>query len=89
VEHCQARTERAQRNHILFALCARMDRAAAITATAHKLARIIYHLLTTGECYDETLFAQEQERARQRRERRMRRDAAMLGYQLVPQVPVT
>lgn len=70
-------------------MCARMDKAAAITATAHKLARIIYHLLTTGERYEEAVFAQDQERARLRRERRMRRDAAVLGYQLVPQSPVT
>jgi hypothetical protein len=28
----------------------------AITATAHKLARIIYHLLTTGQAYDESVF---------------------------------
>lgn len=70
-------------------MCARMDKAAAITATAHKLARIIYHLLTTGERYDESVFEQDQERARQRRERRLRRDATALGYQLVPQPPVT
>lgn len=70
-------------------MCARMDKAAAITATAHKLARLIYHLFTTGERYDESVFEQDKEHARMRRERRLRRDAIALGYQLVPQPPVT
>jgi hypothetical protein len=61
-----------------------MDKAAAITATAHKLARIFYHPLTTGETYDENVFAQEQERQRQRRERRLRKEAIALGFQLMP-----
>ena len=30
----------------------------AITATAHKLARILYHLLTTGQRYQESIFAE-------------------------------
>lgn len=38
--------------------------AAAVTSTAHKLARIIYHLVTTGEGYDETVFARQQQRYR-------------------------
>jgi hypothetical protein len=31
----------------------------AITAAAHKLARIIFHLLTTRHGYDESIFAAE------------------------------
>jgi hypothetical protein len=31
-----------------------------LTATAHKLARIVYHLLPTGQTYDETVFAQQE-----------------------------
>jgi transposase len=83
------RTSRCGLGDYFRRMCARMDKAAAITATAHKLARIIYHLLTTGERYDESVFEHDQERARQRRERRLRRDAIALGYQLVPQSPVT
>ena len=64
---------------------ARLGPAAANTAAAHKLARIIYHLLTTGESYDESVFAKEQERARQHRERKLKRDALALGYRLVPE----
>jgi transposase len=64
---------------------ARLGPAAANTATAHKLARIFYHLLTTGESYDESVFAKEQERQRQHRERRLRKEAIALGFQLVPE----
>ena len=64
----------------------RLGPAAANTATAHKLARIIYHLLTTGQSYDESVFAQEQERHRLRRERRLRKEAVALGFQLVPEM---
>lgn len=63
----------------------RLGPAAANTAAAHKLARIIYHLLTTGQSYDENVFAKEQERARQSRERKLKRDALALGYRLVPE----
>jgi hypothetical protein len=49
------------------------------------LARIFYHLLTTGESYDERVFAKEQERQRQHRERRLRKEAIALGFQLVPE----
>jgi hypothetical protein len=38
----------------------------AITATAHKLARIIYHMVTTGHEYDETICAQNEMQNRQR-----------------------
>jgi transposase len=64
---------------------ARLGPAAANTATAHKLARIFYHLLTTGQAYDESVFDKEQERQRQRRERRLRKEAMALGFQLVPE----
>jgi transposase len=62
----------------------RLGAPKAITATAHKLARIIFHLVTTGEPYDESVFAKEEQRRRQRMEDRLRRHARQLGYQLVP-----
>jgi transposase len=64
---------------------ARLGPRAANTATAHKLARIVYHLMTTGETYDESVFAKEQERQRLRREMRLRKEATALGFQLMPQ----
>jgi transposase len=55
----------------------------AITATAHKLARIIYHMVTTGHAYDETICAQNEVQNRQRMEARLRKQARELGLQLV------
>jgi hypothetical protein len=34
----------------------KLGRPQAITATAHKLARIVYHLLGTKEAYNESVF---------------------------------
>lgn len=42
----------------------------AITATAHKLARIIYYMVTTGHAYDETICVQNEVRNRHLREAR-------------------
>jgi transposase len=66
---------------------ARLGAPKAITAAAHKLARIIYHLLTTGQEYDESIFTRDEERYQQRRARRLEREAAALGYCLVPSEP--
>ena len=60
----------------------------AITATAHKLARIIYHLITTHEPYDETRLAQADRDHHQRAESRLRAQARAFGFQLVPLAPV-
>jgi transposase len=62
---------------------ARLGAPKAITATAHKLARILFHLLRTGEPYDESIFAQEEQRHRLRLENRLRRQAREFGYELV------
>ena len=40
---------------------AKLGTPKAITATAHKLARIIYHLLTTKTPYDQTCFARREQ----------------------------
>ncbi len=65
---------------------AKLGAPKAITATAHKLARIVYHLLTTHEPYDETRLAQAEQHHRQRTESRLRAQARALGFQLVPVV---
>lgn len=62
----------------------RLGAPKAITATAHKLARILYHLLTTREPYDESVFAQHEQRHRQRQLQHLHRQALSLGFQLVP-----
>jgi transposase len=56
----------------------------AVTATAHKLARIIYHLVTTGHAYDATTFAKQQLRFQKHLEAKLRGKARELGFQLVP-----
>ncbi len=56
----------------------------AITATAHKLARIIYHLVSTQQPYDDSILAQDELQTRIRKTRRLKSLAQALGYQLVP-----
>ncbi len=58
----------------------RLGAPKAITASAHKLARIIYHMLTTREPYDESVFARAESRHRQRAETRLKALAHALGY---------
>ena len=62
----------------------RQGPAKAITSSAHKLARIIYTLITTRQPYDETRLAQHQHQTRARKTRRLKSQAAALGYNLVP-----
>ncbi len=66
---------------------AKLGAPKAITATAHKLARIIYHLLTTHEPYDESRLAAAESDHRRRTESRLRAQARALGFQLVPATP--
>jgi hypothetical protein len=61
---------------------AKLGAPKAITATAHKLARIIYHLLTTGKAYDESVFSQQEAQNKQRNESRLRHQARKLGFEL-------
>jgi transposase len=62
----------------------RLGAPKAITATAHKLARIIYHLLRTHEPYDEGVFARLEAAYRKRAEHRLKAQAQALGYLVVP-----
>lgn len=62
----------------------RVGPAKAITALAHKLARIVYHLLTTREAYDDSVFAKAEEKYRNRAENRLKAQAKTLGFRLVP-----
>ena len=56
----------------------------AITATAHKLARIIYAMLRYGQAYVDAGAEYYESQYRQRALRTTKRRAAQLGYQLVP-----
>jgi transposase len=63
---------------------ARLGAPQAITATAHKLARIVYHMVTTGQSYDESIFLRHEARFQARKQARLRAQARELGFQLVP-----
>lgn len=65
-------------------MCAKMDKPKAITAAAHKLARLIYTMITKGEEYVDQGQAYYEERYRQRVEINLRRKAESLGLRLVP-----
>jgi transposase len=62
----------------------RLGRPQAITATAHKLARIVYHLLGTKEAYNESVFHKPEADTIRRAEYRLRKQAAQLGFQIIP-----
>jgi transposase len=55
----------------------------AITAAAHKLARVVYHLLATREPYDDSVFEKGEEKYRQRAENRLKAQARALGFTIV------
>jgi transposase len=65
-------------------MIAKLGPAQGITAVAHKLARILYHLVKHRCPYDASVFAKEEELHRQRREKQLRKQAALCGYQLTP-----
>ena len=56
----------------------------AFTATAHRLARIIYAMLRYGQAYVDADAEYYESQYRQRALRATKRRAAQLGYQLVP-----
>jgi len=58
--------------------------AKAITAAAHKLARVVFHLLKTRQAYDDSVFAAAEQRYRRRTENRLKAQAQALGYLLIP-----
>lgn len=59
----------------------------AITSTAHKMARIVYHLLTTKEAYDESVLARNDQQYQKRLLKRLENAAKAKGFQLVPIPP--
>ena len=64
-------------------LCSRMDKPKAVTAAAHKLARLIYTMLTKGEEYTDQGQAYYEERYRERVLRQLTLRANKMGMKLV------
>ena len=67
---------------------ARLGAAKAVTATAHKLARIIYRLVKHGEAYVRQGLEEYEKKYQERRIKSLQRAATSLGFELVQaQVP--
>ena len=62
----------------------KLGKPQAVTATAHKLARIVFHLLSTKDAYNECVFHKSEEETIRRAQYRLRRQAAQLGFQVIP-----
>ena len=60
-----------------------MGPAKAITATAHKIAKIIYHMLRYGVGYQEAGQDYYEQQYRDRSIKNLKRKAAELGFSLV------
>ena len=63
----------------------RIGAAGAITATAHKLARLVYQLLKHGQAYVTTSQAAYEAAHQTRQEQSLRRRTSSLGFDLRPQ----
>lgn len=65
-------------------LCMRMGKPRVNTATAHKLARMVYFMLTRGEAYVDQGQQRYEEQQRQGSLAALKRRAAALGFQITP-----
>jgi transposase len=70
------------------AMRARLGSKQAIVATAHKIARVVYHLLKTGEAFEEESGEAYEQKRRERELKHLARRAQKLGYTLAA-VPAT
>ena len=62
---------------------ARLGTPKAITAMAHKLARILWHLLKFKVPFNPDFFRKEEEKLRRKKLARLQNSAAALGYRLI------
>jgi transposase len=63
---------------------AKLGAPKAITAAAHKLARIIFHLISNRQEFDDSKFAADQLRNQKRQEAKLHAKAKSMGYALIP-----
>jgi transposase len=68
-------------------LKSRLGAPKAITATAYKLARLVYQMLKHGTAYVAQGMAEYEQQFRERTLRNLHRRATALGYTLVPTAP--
>jgi hypothetical protein len=65
-------------------LKARLGPAKALTAMAHKLAKIVYHMLRYGKAYVDRGAAYYEQQYRERVLKNLQRRAKQMGFELVP-----
>jgi hypothetical protein len=70
-------------------LCARMDKPSANTAVAHKLARMVYFMLTRGEEFVDKGQQHYEEQQLARSVAALKRRATALGFVITPVAAVT
>ena len=63
---------------------ARMGTPKAMTAAAHKLARIVYPMVTNTQEYDAMVFQDQERKTKDRKRAKLLAQAKELGFQLVP-----
>jgi len=63
---------------------AKLGAPKAVTAMAHKLARIIWHLVKFKQPFDPEIFRQEEAHQQKKKLKRLHQTAANLGFTLVP-----
>ena len=62
---------------------AKLGAAEGVTATAHKLARILYRLLTHGEAYVRQGMADYEQKHQERKLKSLKKAAASIGFELI------
>ena len=62
----------------------RLGPPAAITATAHKIAILVYHLIKNQEAFVDRDLAAYQERVQKASVERLKKTASRMGFKLVP-----
>ena len=64
-----------------------MEKAKAVKATAHEIARLVYAMLRDGTEYIERSLDEFESEYRERKLENLQRQARSIGCELVPQVP--
>lgn len=67
----------------------RLGKASGLTATAHKIARIIYSLIASGEPYQEEIAFKPNLNSEKKQQKLLHKLAQKLGYQLTPTLAIT
>lgn len=67
-----------------YRLRARRGTKKALIAVARKLLSIVWHILTTGEIYEEERYEETKKNQEERRKQKLKAEAAKLGFKLIP-----